>query len=211
MSRTEAALAGKIEELPESSLRRKVLEGARRFKASWVEFGRLLTHVKREGLWREWGHASFEAYCTKELFIRKQTAEKLTMSYGFLERHEPELAEERPGRGGADGAPRTAPPFEVIEVLSRAEAAGRLDADRWTELREEVLDAPSASAVNRQLTEKLGPAPRPPPAREGERLERLASMARRLAAACGQDEAVPQAVAERARALADDLVELLGG
>jgi hypothetical protein len=209
MSRTEAAIAGQIEELPESSLRRKVLEGARRFKASWVEFGRLLTMVKRDGSWREWGHASFEAYCTKELFIRKQTAEKLTMSYGFLERHEPELAEERPGRSGE--GPRTAPPFEVIEVLSRAEAAGRLDGDRWTELREEVLDAPTASAVNRQLTEKLGPAPRPPPAREGERLERLAAVARRLAAACSQDDAVPSAVAERARALADDLSELLEG
>ena len=110
MSRAEAAIAGKIEELPESSLRRKVLEGARRFKASWVEFGRLLSQVKREGLWGEWGYASFDAYCTKELFIRKQTAEKLTMSFGFLERHEPQLVEEpEPGRHEA----RTAPPFEV--------------------------------------------------------------------------------------------------
>ena len=32
-----------------------------------------------------------------------------------------------------------APPFEVIEVLSRAEAAGRLSADGWRELRDEVL------------------------------------------------------------------------
>jgi hypothetical protein len=208
MSRAEAAIAGKIEELPESSLRRRVLEGARRFKASWVEFGRLLSQVKREGLWREWGHASFDAYCTKELFIRKQTAEKLTLSFGFLERHEPHLVEEpAPGRGEA----RTAPPFEVIEVLSRAEAAGRLDPGRWTELREEVLEAPTATAVNRQLAEKLGPPPRPPPAREGERLERLAAMAKRLAAAAAQDDAVPQVVAERAKALAEDFAELLEG
>jgi hypothetical protein len=208
MSRAEAAIAGKIEELPESSLRRKVLEGARRFKASWVEFGRLLSQVKREGLWGEWGYASFDAYCTKELFIRKQTAEKLTMSFGFLERHEPQLVEEpEPGRREA----RTAPPFEVIEVLSRAEAAGRLDAGRWTELRDEVLEAPTATAVSRQLTEKLGPPPRPPPAREGERLERLAAMAKRLAAAAAQDDAVPQVVAERAKALAEDFAELLEG
>ncbi|HET7826214.1 MAG TPA: hypothetical protein VFK90_12840 [Anaeromyxobacter sp.] len=204
MSRTDAAIAGKIEELPESSVRRKVLECARRFKASWVELGRLLTQVKRDGLWREWGHASFDAYVTKELFIRKQTAEKLTMSYGFLERHEPALAEAPPGRGEA----RTAPPFEVIEVLSRAEAAGRLDGDRWTELREEVLEAPTASAVNRQLTERLGPAPRPPPAAEEERLGKLLALARRLASACSQDEAVPQAIAERAKALVEDLEEI---
>jgi hypothetical protein len=183
-----------------------VLEGARRFKSSWVELGRLLSQVKRESLWREWGHASFDAYVTKELFIRKQTAEKLTMSYGFLERHEPELAEPRPPPGG--GA-RPAPPFEVIEVLSRAEAAGRLDGDRWTELREEALEAPSAAVLNRQLAERLGPAPAPAPPPQSDRLRRLAATARRLAAACAHDDAVPQAVAERAEALAQDLADLL--
>jgi hypothetical protein len=206
MSRTEAQLAARIEELPESSMRRKVLEGARRFKSSWVEFGRMLAQVKRESLWREWGHASFDAYCTKELFIRKQTAEKLTMSYGFLERHEPDLAEPR-----ERGSERAAPPFEVIEVLSRAEAAGRLDSDRWTDLREEALEAPSAQVVNRQLTERLGPAPRPPPVPREERVRRLATLARRLAAACAQEEAVPQAVTDRADALAGDLEDLVEG
>jgi hypothetical protein len=207
MSRSEAQIAARIEELPTSSIRRKVLEGARRFKSSWVELGRLLTQVKRESLWREWGHPSFDAYVTKELFIRKQTAEKLTMSYGFLERHEPELAEPRaPAPGGED---RPTPPFEVIEVLSRAEAAGRLDGDRWTDLREEALEAPSASVLNRQLSEKLGPAPTLPPAPEAERLRRLAGAARRLASACAQDDAVPQAIGERAQALAEDLAGLL--
>ena len=68
------------------------------------------------------------------MLFRSATADKLTASYGFLERHEPRLAE---GRG--DGA---APPFEVIEVLSRAEAAGRLDAAGWRELRDEVIERP---------------------------------------------------------------------
>lgn len=207
MSRAEAQIAARIEDLPASSIRRKVLEGARRFKSSWVELGRLLTQVKRESLWRDWGHPSFDVYVTKELFIRKQTAEKLTMSYGFLERHEPELAEPRPPAGRDE--PRAAPPFEVIDVLSRAEAAGRLDADRWTDLREEALEAPSAAVLNRQLAERLGPVAARPAAEEGERLRRLTGLARRLAAACAQDDAVPQAVAERARALAEDLAGLL--
>jgi hypothetical protein len=207
MSRSEAQIAARIEELPQHSMRRKVLEGARRFKSSWVELGRLLSQVKRESLWREWGHPSFDAYCTRELFIRKGTAEKLTLSYGFLERHEPELAEPPAGAG----AGQAAPPFEVIEVLSRAEANGRLDAARWTELRDEALEAPTATALNRRLTEKLGPAPRPPPPEEGERARRLASLARRLAAACAQDDAVPRAVVERAKALAEDLEGLVEG
>ncbi|MBS1108688.1 MAG: hypothetical protein H6Q88_680, partial [Anaeromyxobacteraceae bacterium] len=35
-------LDARIGELPEGSLRRKVLESARRFKASWVDLGRML-------------------------------------------------------------------------------------------------------------------------------------------------------------------------
>lgn len=208
MSKTAQKLDTTIDELPQGSFRRDVLESARRFKASWVEFGRLLTRVKREGLWSEWGHASFDAYCAKELFIKKQTAEKLTMSYGFLERHEPHLVREPRERGGDAGR---APPFEVIEVLSRAEAAGRIDDSRWTELREELLEAPTASAVNRQLTERFGPAPRPPAPTEEDRIARLVSLARKLAQACAAEKEIPRDVVDRAQELVADLEEIADG
>ena len=204
MTSAAEKLAAKAEDLPEGSTRRRVLEGARRFKAAWVEFGRLLSEVKREGTWREWGYPSFERYCTKELFLRPATAEKLTMSYGFLERHEPDLARAR-------GEPR-APPFEVIEVLSRAEEAGRLSHAGWRELRDEVLDRPpTAAEMNRKLTEKFGPPPPPPAPRKAERLEKLAALARRLAAACREESTVPRAVAQRAADLAGEIEELAGG
>jgi hypothetical protein len=202
-TRTEERLAARAEDLPEGSMRRRVLEGARRFKAAWVEFGRLLSEVKREGTWREWGYPSFERYCAKELFIRAATAEKLTMSYGFLERHEPELL--RP-RGEAK-----APPFEVIEVLSRAEAAGRLSQQGWRELRDEVLERPpTAAAMNRRLAEKYGAPPAPPPPRKAERLARLAATARRLAEACRGEAAIPRGLAQRADDLAGEIEALAG-
>jgi hypothetical protein len=182
-----------------------VLEGARRFKAAWVDFGRLLAQVRHEEHWREWGHPSFERYCAKELFIRPATAEKLTASYGFLERHEPALARSPAGDGKA-------PPFEVIEVLSRAEASGRLSRDGWRELREEVLgNPPTAAAMNRRLSERFGPPPPAPAPRRAERISRLAALARRLAAACEDDSAVPAPLARRAADLARDLEELGGG
>jgi hypothetical protein len=203
VSGTGDKLAARADELPAGSLRRKALEGARRFKAAWVEFARLLAEVRRDERWREWGYPSFERYCTGELFIKKATAEKLTASYGFLERHEPRLAE---GRG--DGA---APPFEVIEVLSRAEAAGRLSASGWKELRDEVLDhPPSPAAMNRTLTERFGAAPAPPRLPKEERLGRLAATARRFAEACAAEGAVPRPLAARAEALAAELAELAG-
>jgi hypothetical protein len=202
---TAEKLAARAEDLPEGSFRRRVLEGARHFKAAWVDLGRLLSQVKRDQLWREWGHPSFERYCAKELFIRGATAEKLTASYLFLERHEPEIVRPR--------SDTRAPPFEVIEVLSRAEAAGRLSAEGWRELRDEVLEdrAPTVASVNRRLVEKLGPAPAPPPARKAERLAKLAALARRLATACREEGAVPRALAQRADDLAGDLESLGGG
>ncbi len=200
-SRTAEKLAARAEELPEGSLRRRALEGAQRFKSAWVEFGRLLVEVKRKELWREWGHPSFDRYCTRELFIRPATADKLTASYGFLERHEPDLARAR-GEGRA-------PPFEVIEVLSRAEESGRLSESGWKALREEVLEQPpTPAAVNRLLTDRFGPAPAPPRPSRAERLGRLAAQARRLADACAAEAAIPRPVAERADALARDLADL---
>lgn len=201
MGKTAERLAARIEELPEGSMRRRVLEGARRFKASWVEFARLLSQVRSEGSWREWGYPSFEAYCSRELFVRRQTADKLTLSYGFLERHEPQLARAR--------EVRSAPPFEVIEVLSRAEAAGRLPASDYADLREELLErSPTAAALSRRLSERFGPAPHPR-ADERVRLERLAAAARRLAEGCRAEKAVPREVAGRAEALAGEIAELL--
>jgi hypothetical protein len=200
-SSTVERLAARAEDLPEGSLRRRVLEGAQRFKSAWVDFGRLLAEVRRKELWRGWGHASFERYCTKELFIRPATADKLTASYGFLERHEPDLARAR-------GESR-APPFEVIDVLSRAEAAGRLSGDGWRELRDEVLERPpTPSAMNRKLAERFGPPARAPAPRRGERVARIGALAQRLAEACRDESAIPRPVAERAEALAREIGSL---
>jgi hypothetical protein len=197
-------MQSQLEELPPGSTRRSVLECARRFKASWIDLGRALSEVKRDGLWRVWGFQSFDAYCAKELFIRKQTAEKLTLSYGFIERHEPALLDDRERRA--------APGFEVIEVLSRAEAAGRFSEEGWREMREEILERPPTPAsLNRQLTDRYGPPARKEQPAGAERLRGLAALARRLASACAAGDEVPRAVVERARALAEDLDELACG
>jgi hypothetical protein len=203
MTATAEKLAARADDLPEGSFRRKVLEGAQRFKSAWVDLGRLLVDVKRKELWREWGYPSFERYCSKELFLRSGTADKLTASYAFLERHEPRLV-------SASGGEAKAPPFEVIEVLSRAEAAGRLSDSGWRELRDEVLERPpTAAGMNRKLAEKFGPPPAPPAPAWSDRLARLAQAARRLADACREEAAIPRPVAQRAADLAGEIDALL--
>jgi hypothetical protein len=202
MTTTAERLAARAGDLPEGSMRRRILEGAQRFKSAWLDFGRLLADVRRKELWRAWGHASFERYCSRELFIRNATADKLTRSYAFLERHEPELVRAR-------GEPR-APPFEVIEVLSRAEAAGRLPEAGWRDLRDEVLERPpTAAAMNRTLSQRYGPAAPPPARPQADRLARLAAAAQRLARACEEETSIPRSLVRRAADLAGEIESLM--
>jgi hypothetical protein len=97
----------------------------------------------------------------------------------------------------------------VIDVLSRAEAAGRLPDDGWSHFRDEVMERPpTPAALNRQLSERYGAPPPPEAPPEEERLRKLAALARRVASACAQEGAVPEALVERARGVAEDLEEL---
>src|SRR5690606_28803502 len=124
-------------------------ESARRFKASWLDLARHLVRVKGEGLWQEWGFATFEAYCARELRIKKTTAQKLVMSYGFLEKRAPQILRD-------EEQARRAPAVEVIEVLSRAEERGQLDDETWREVREKLWEAPVSQAeIKRELAKRF--------------------------------------------------------
>lgn len=190
--------------LPAGSLRHEVLTSARRFKSTWVELGRLLVQVRDDGSFEGWGFSSFEAYCLKELHIRKATALKLTRGFSFLDSHEPELVR-------APEAAQRAPAFEVVEVLAEAQERGQLSADEYASIRESIWnpDRPAA-ALKREFTERF-PKPPPPEPSEDVLLKRLAQSARRLARELAAARGIPSAVIERAGALAEDVEELLGG
>src|SRR2546430_6197632 len=93
MSNVDAALAEKAREVPPGSFRHTVLLSARRFKASWVELGKLLVQVRDQATFGEWGYESFDQYTSRELHLRKATADKLTRAFSFLSRHEPKKME----------------------------------------------------------------------------------------------------------------------
>ncbi|WNG16551.1 hypothetical protein [Cystobacter fuscus] len=201
LSVAEADIEKKAAEVPPGTFRHTVLVAAKRFKSTWAELGKLLVQVKDENLWESWGHASFEAYCLKELHIKKQTALKLTRSFSFLARHE--AAEEV----AQPEFPQKAPPFEVIEVLADAEERGQLSPQEYRSLRDSIWDAEKpASELKREVAERFPrPPPEPPP--ESFQVRKLAQMARKLAAEVSGCRRVPHAVAERASALAQDLEE----
>ena len=97
-------------------------------------------------------------------------------------------------------------------MLSRAEAAGRLSQAGWRELREDVLERPpTPAAMDRKILERFGAAAPPPQPSKAERIEKLAALARRLAAACQDDPAMPRPLAQRAADLAGEIEELVRG
>ena len=176
------------------AFREEVLRSARAFKASWTGLARALTRVRDEGLWESWGFPSFEAYCTRELRIRKATALKLTRSWSFLDRHERHWKPEAPDA-------RPAPAFEVVEVLAEAEERGALDAEEYRSIRDSIWDPDRpVAAVRRELSERF-PRPAPEPAPTAVRLGQLARTARRLA----EDLRVCRGVPTSVRTQADDL------
>lgn len=202
VSVAEADIEKKAAAVPPGTFRHTVLVAAKRFKSTWAELGKLLVQVKDENLWEPWGYASFEAYCLKELHIKKQTALKLTRSFSFLARHEDAQEVAQPE------FPQKAPAFEVIEVLADAEERGQLSPQEYRSLRDSLWDPEKPTTeLKKEISERFPrPPPEPPP--ESLQVRKLAQLARKLAAEVSGCRRVPQAIAERAGALAEDLEEV---
>lgn len=183
------------------SLRHTVILAAKRFKSSWVEFGKLLAQVRHEAKHEEWGYPNFETYCLAELRIKKQTAEKLTRNYGFLEKHEPQVMK-------TPELAEAAPAFEVVEVLAQAEDRGVLTASEYKSIRDSIWNQEKETGeLKKELVEKF-PPPEPKFDSTAD-LKRLWGVAKRLAADLHSNRKATTGVRERADRLASDLEELL--
>lgn len=196
-----SAAHDELDAIEPGSLRANVLDASRRFKASWVELAKHLVRVRTEGLWEEWGYASFEAYCAKELRIKKATAQKLVMSHGFLQKHEPKVLKD-------DEAARRAPSFEVLEVLAKAEEQGRLSDETYRDVRASLWEKPVDPGTVKRELDRRSPPPEPDEEPVDLTLARLAKAAQRLAKELAACKKVPRAVVERAEALAEDVEAL---
>ncbi|MCA9555278.1 MAG: hypothetical protein KC933_34920 [Myxococcales bacterium] len=176
-SKTEEQMAARLATLEPGSKRFVVLDAAIRFKRSWVELAQYLTRVREEGLFKEWGYRSFEAYAQHELHLKKETAQKLVRSYDFLNAHErPQL--EAVVRGAQNAEPL--PSFQALDILAEARQNPYLDEDSYREIRDQVFrDDPPPAQVRKLVKER---APEPPPEEEDpqRRLRKCLSLAERL-------------------------------
>ncbi len=120
-----------------SPLRRQILECAKNFKTSWVELGRSLYSVFRDKAYKEWGYITFDAYTSKEIGIKKQTAVKLLRSYYFLEKEEPQYLK---SEFKENSAAASIPTYESIDVLRQAKNKKELDEEDYNRLKKGIFE-----------------------------------------------------------------------
>lgn len=121
-----------MQQLPADSERYQVLVSAKQFKSSWVELGEWLARVCSSKQFSQWGYSTFDDYCSKEIRIRKQTAEKLLLAFRFLERKEPGLLERKKNR--------TLPDYRSVDLLRQADEQEHFSMAEYGELRQAVIE-----------------------------------------------------------------------
>lgn len=140
----------KMEGLDENSIRYKVLRNAINFKTSWIELGQSLYSVWKDKLYRDWGYLTFEAYASKEIGVRKETAMKLLRSYYFLEKEEPQYLRKE-GRDPSEAA--SLPGYEAVNLLRLAKNKKELGESDYESLRKNVFEkGKDARDVRKDLT-----------------------------------------------------------
>ena len=132
-SKGEQVIERIMQELDPASPRYQVLATAKRFKSSWVELGEKLLQIQKAGQFREWGYDSFEDYCSREIRIKKPTAQKLTLAYRYLEKDEPELLARQTEL-------KPLPDYRSVELLRQAREEKSFTEDEYADLRRAVID-----------------------------------------------------------------------
>ena len=144
------AIEEKMADVDKGSLRYKILSSAKNFKTSWIDLGQSLYSVWKDKLFKDWGFLTFDAYTSKEIGIRKNTALKLLKTYYFLEKEEPHLLD----KGYVDTKDASeVPSYEAVDVLRLAKKKQMLDEDDYKRFRRDVLEkGRDAREVKKDLT-----------------------------------------------------------
>jgi hypothetical protein len=184
------ALLARLEESGADPQRLAALRSTQRFKRSWVELAEVLVTIRRDSAYEAWGHEDFYAYCAQELFLKRATVDKLTVSFSTLQRLAPSVLK-------WDGVEREIPSLQAVDYFSRAMGTGGGSADDRAandaapapappprevikELRHAVFDEGQSVA---ELRRRFDPIlhPKPAGAEQLETISKAITAARRLA------------------------------
>lgn len=174
-SKGEIVIERLMQELDPGSERYRVLESARRFKSSWVELGEKLLLVQKDGAFREWGYESFEDYCSREVRIKKPTAQKLTLAYRYMEQEEPELLARRTEL-------KPLPDYRSVDLLRQAKEEKNFSEEEYAGLRQAIVEEERSHPTVLKRFKDVA-AVRDPGGDSGTSLKAALGAARRLEAA----------------------------
>jgi hypothetical protein len=181
-----------------------VIEVARAFKRSWIDLAQALTEVYERASWERWGFESFDAYCRKELHLKKNTTLKLLGSYRFLATNAPKVIART-----QDQPEAPVPSLKAVDFVQRAAKRAAAPPEVMKEIEtaafEEGTDVPQ---LNRRFKEVAFPVD------DAERKKRLKTQlgnaARRLAGLLAEPEApVPHDIATEVEAALGQLLDAL--
>lgn len=122
--------------LEPESLRFHVLDAVKRFKGNWLELGRFISVVEKKGAFRDWGFATFEGYCTRELKLKRPTVAKLLNSFRFLRKEEPDFL----SSALSAGEKAEIPDYESVNILRQARAKKSIAGEDYARLRSAVFE-----------------------------------------------------------------------
>jgi hypothetical protein len=210
-SKTERILEAKVRQFAGDPERVAAIDRARRFKRSWIELASALVRVREADSFRRWGYETFDDYCTKELHLKRATADKLCASFGFLRANAPKLARaaDRSEEIDEEEYDRPIPSWQAVSYVAKAEERGAADEDTLTEMKRQVFDegAP-VPTLSRKFREVAFPMD------DEEKKARLRSQiitaSRRLADLVVEPEAaIPRKLAEKVEEITGELANAL--
>lgn len=131
------AIEEKMSGMDTESLRFQILQNAKSFKTSWIDLGQALYSVWKDKLYKDWGFLTFDAYTSKEIGIRKNTALKLLKTYYFLEKEEPHLINKDYVK---TKDAREVPSYESVDILRLAKKKQMLDEEDYRRFKKDILE-----------------------------------------------------------------------
>lgn len=164
-------------DLDPNSFRFKALDCAKSFKSSWIQLGQYLFTIYKDKLFKDWGYLTFEAYCSKEVGIRQNTAMKLLKSYSFIEKEKPSFLKQETIE---DRKPSQIPGFEAVNALRLAKESKRLPQKDYAELEEAVFESPKEESEVKKKIKYVLKSYAPPPSAEKKEEERAGFIQRSL-------------------------------
>lgn len=136
-TRSLEAIEERMSGMDTESLRFQILQNAKSFKTSWIDLGQALYSVWKDKLYKDWGFMTFDAYTTKEIGVRKNTALKLLKTYYFLEKEEPHFLNKDYVKT-KDAA--EVPNYESVDMLRLAKKKQMLDEEDYRRFRKDIFE-----------------------------------------------------------------------